>query len=439
MWLVLTLAAVMCLPMLVGARSPAQAAVESTTRVMLVGDSVTHGSSGDWTWRYRLWQHLSRTASVDLVGPRQDVWDNLRNVPGSQDYLVRDFDRDHASYWGGSFAKLVDDRLIADLVTEHRPDVVVEMLGVNDLTWGGEAPSSVLARAREFVAAARSADPGVDVVLAEVPQGWATGAGAFNDGLGRLAAELDSAASRVVLARASSGFRQVADTWDPAHANARGELKLAAAVADALAQVGVGTNYPRPLPSVPLGPRVAPSLSGEEASGALTYLWSGPPGADSHIPLLRDATAGEAWRKPLGEAKLAWDHNGGRWLVGGLVNNHRYQIRLRPVKGYHAAADDRLSRVVTLIPHRRDRFALRVSSPRRGRLLADWPTLRAWRYDVRLRNITRNGRWTVVARSTRDRRVVRRLSPGHRYAVQVVARYTNDVVRSSIGRVRVSR
>ncbi|MFC7503453.1 hypothetical protein, partial [Nocardioides sp. GCM10030258] len=31
---------------------------DDVVRVLIVGDSVTQGSSGDWTWRYRLWRHL---------------------------------------------------------------------------------------------------------------------------------------------------------------------------------------------------------------------------------------------------------------------------------------------------------------------------------------------------------------------------------------------
>ncbi|WP_107484679.1 NPP1 family protein [Streptomyces sp. MJM1172] len=37
---------------------------------MVVGDSMTQGHEGDWTWRYRLWQWFrDQDASVDFVGP----------------------------------------------------------------------------------------------------------------------------------------------------------------------------------------------------------------------------------------------------------------------------------------------------------------------------------------------------------------------------------
>lgn len=39
-------------------------------KVMIVGDSITHGHEGDFTWRYRIWEWFrANNISVDLVGP----------------------------------------------------------------------------------------------------------------------------------------------------------------------------------------------------------------------------------------------------------------------------------------------------------------------------------------------------------------------------------
>jgi hypothetical protein len=38
--------------------------------VMVVGDSITQGHEGDWTWRYRLWEWFrDEGIAVDFVGP----------------------------------------------------------------------------------------------------------------------------------------------------------------------------------------------------------------------------------------------------------------------------------------------------------------------------------------------------------------------------------
>lgn len=43
---------------------------KEATRVMIVGDSLTHCHEGDYTWRYRIWDwFLSQNVAVDFVGP----------------------------------------------------------------------------------------------------------------------------------------------------------------------------------------------------------------------------------------------------------------------------------------------------------------------------------------------------------------------------------
>jgi hypothetical protein len=40
------------------------------TRIMVVGDSISQGVEGDWTWRYRLWEWFkSQDIAIDYVGP----------------------------------------------------------------------------------------------------------------------------------------------------------------------------------------------------------------------------------------------------------------------------------------------------------------------------------------------------------------------------------
>ena len=112
----------------------ARASLPEPVRILLVGDSVTQGSSGDWTWRYRLWQHLvADGVGVDLVGPSDDLYDNVTGQRGSHEYVDPAFDQDHAARWGMQFA--TQDVPVADLVAEYHPDVVVEGLGLNDLAW----------------------------------------------------------------------------------------------------------------------------------------------------------------------------------------------------------------------------------------------------------------------------------------------------------------
>jgi lysophospholipase L1-like esterase len=322
--------------------SSAPGTAQRPVRILLVGDSVTQGSAGDWTWRYRLWRQLVGTGvRVDLVGPRDDLFDNVTGLFGSHAYLDPAFDQDHAARWGMLFAG--QDEPIGNLVDEFHPDVVVELLGVNDLAWNHALSGEVEQLARGFVTDARAADPDVDVVLGALPQTWIRGVPEYDAGLATLAEELDTDSSRVVTATPAAPFVEGTDTWDAAHPTASGEVKVAAGVTDALAGLGIGWEYPRPLPDVPLGPRIPAQLSATPGDGEAELSWVSPPGATAEYVWVRDTTTGQPW------TRLPDPVTGSSWTAGGLVDGHVFELRLQAAKG-SVAAEDLYSNVVTVRP-----------------------------------------------------------------------------------------
>lgn len=124
-------------------------------------------------------------------------------------------------------------------------------------------------------------------MLAEATQTWSPGVPDFNARLPQLAAAASLTGAPVVVADADTGYDAFAHTWDEAHPNAAGEVRIAAAVADALAGLGVGPPASRPLPVVPLGPRLAPLLRAVPGDGAATLTWTGPPGATAQLVAAR--------------------------------------------------------------------------------------------------------------------------------------------------------
>jgi lysophospholipase L1-like esterase len=301
-------------------------------RILLVGDSVTQGSSGDWTWRYRLWQHLVEAGvRADLVGPDDDLLDPATRERGSHEYADPDFDQDHAARWGMSF--LDQDHPIGELVDDYHPDVVVEMLGINDLAWRHATAAEVEEEARRFVRDAQAADPDLDVVVGALPQSWVPGVGEYDAALPALAAELATDASDVVVAAAPEPFVQGVDTYDSAHPAASGEVAIAASVADALAGLGIGTPYPRPLPAVPNGPREQATLTAVPADGSAMLSWQLPPGADSAYVWVRDATVGQPWTRQPDPVRVTTA------TVAGLVAGHTYELRLQAARGTAVAQD----------------------------------------------------------------------------------------------------
>ncbi|WP_017605378.1 GDSL-type esterase/lipase family protein [Nocardiopsis alkaliphila] len=242
-------------------------------RIMLAGDSMTHGADGDRTWRYHLWNHLEpHVEGLDFVGPftapatpeqivSPEVAGTARGEgdPEGVDYRDPDFDQDHNARWGRSLADAATT-ITAD-VAEHRPHVLCVMIGINDLLHPiGE--EEMERRIRAYVEGARRGNPNVHILIAQAPpitlvekdQGFALRLYVYNELVRELAEELSMVHSRVVsfdLAKAES-WDPWTDTYDGTHPNEGGELKIAAGFADALSRsFGLGPGYQRPLPIVP--------------------------------------------------------------------------------------------------------------------------------------------------------------------------------------------
>lgn len=71
-------------------------------RFLFVGDSMTIGRSGDFTWRYRMWQHLRATlgdGGYAITGPRAELYDTEAGALLSHAYGDLTSPRPHAVTW----------------------------------------------------------------------------------------------------------------------------------------------------------------------------------------------------------------------------------------------------------------------------------------------------------------------------------------------------
>ncbi len=222
---------------------------------MPVGDSMTIGSAGEHTWRYRMWQHLRDThgGPFALVGPRETLYDKATESPSSYAYADPEFPRAHLAGWGEGWQHMVP--LIADAVRAHRADVLLVSLGLIDLGFYTNAEQTA-ENVRAFVAEARTANPRVRlVVLPVIPNvravddpPFAAQVARFNELLAKAVADLDQPRSPLLLASPPPSYDIGRDTYDGTHPNASGEHKIAGAFADAMHQawdLGEPYNGPR--------------------------------------------------------------------------------------------------------------------------------------------------------------------------------------------------
>jgi lysophospholipase L1-like esterase len=159
-------------------------------KVMVVGDSISHGHEGDWTWRYRLWEWFqSQSVAVDFVGPYSGTTPPEVTAPPSPPlvegdpaapsspprtnggYAVGvspDFDSDHFAVWGRQAAQAMSQ--IRGQIQTYSPDYLLIELGFNDIGWFVSDAAGTLASMKTLVDEARAAKPDIKFAIANVPQ-----------------------------------------------------------------------------------------------------------------------------------------------------------------------------------------------------------------------------------------------------------------------------
>lgn len=224
-------------------------ASEDATRVMVVGDSVTHGQHGNYTWRYFASKQLGDR--VDFVGPHRGTIDGHNTFGGG--YADPDFDQDHAArwglsmwetlYWNSETAPGVTSLMVSD------PEVVVVTLGFNDLIGMNQSPEQTIGHMGEFVSRVRAVNPDVDFVLGSLPQEWYEQIADYNDLLPAAASALSMPGSEVVVTP-TAVLELGVDTYDAAHPTTSGDRLISAAVLSGLGELGIEGPEPQPVPEV---------------------------------------------------------------------------------------------------------------------------------------------------------------------------------------------
>lgn len=319
--------------------SPARAAA---TRIMVVGDSISQGAEGDFTWRYRLAQQLADAgAAVDFVGPwtgtkvlNADHADNSASHNGAYRPGIS-FDSDNLAQWGWQMHQAKD--VIGSRVTAELPDYLLVELGFNDLGWGVNQPAGVLNDLEWFIFHARAAKPDIKILVANVPHRTPLEVNPnlpamisnYNSLLANRVPQLSNAVSPVALVDIDGPFDENRDAYDGLHPNVRGEYVIAKAFADRLA-AGFGLGTPLTIPaSLPanLAPGAPAGISAAPVDDKIRVSWSHVFGATGYQFWQRDLTTGSAWQK--GQLDIGADS----WTADLLPAGHRMEFQVRTTRG----------------------------------------------------------------------------------------------------------
>jgi lysophospholipase L1-like esterase len=313
-------------------------------RIMIVGDSITQGSSGDYTWQYRLYEHLlADGVHPTMVGPYGWLFNNVASVQGDHSYADPNFEHANDATWGMALFREKD--AIGGKVTKYRPDYLLVMLGLNDLFWFGFSQSVMAQNLASFIAAARAARPHIRIVFGLIPPdihqrkpSFAASVASYNRTITSTAARLSTTASPLAVAHDGAHISVAADLWDGTHPNANGEIRIAAAFADALAsRYHLGKVYPKPFPVLPTGPLTSPHLTVRPSKkvGQAVLSWTLSPGAGSYFIYIKDVTKGDTTfnRLPL---PLPAAQN--PWTAGLLTIGDTYAFKVQACKGVDCGA-----------------------------------------------------------------------------------------------------
>lgn len=197
------------------------AAVPSRSiRIMPLGDSITEASSGFGSYRYSLWQELTREGfALDFVGSMAGT--------GGERSTSEEFDSDHEGHPGWRADEVADK--IEGWARSAQPDVVLVHLGTNDLAQG-QPPSDVIQDLTTIVGRLRIVNPQLHILLAQIIPMRADGPPdvlKLNEGIAALAAETSTLASPIESVDQFTGFDHAGMTWDGIHPNREGNRRLA--------------------------------------------------------------------------------------------------------------------------------------------------------------------------------------------------------------------
>jgi lysophospholipase L1-like esterase len=263
---------------------------------MVVGDSISHGQEGDYTWRFRLAQWAADTSQnlkMTYVGPYKGTnpvvfpsppapaplqgqsppsnAPDFTNGAGYAAGIGSEWDTGHFAAWGRQVAE--DKSRIQQMVAAYQPDILLVELGFNDIGWFVSDAMGALQSMEQLVSNARAIKADIKIAIANIPQrtylngrdDLVANTNQYNDLLKSAITAWTQAGSPIGLVDLYGSYSCTPNggcpaAYDGLHPNELGEYQIAAAFSRTMASsFGIG-RAPLTIPAVvPTRPTPVPS------------------------------------------------------------------------------------------------------------------------------------------------------------------------------------
>ncbi len=330
-------------------------------KIMVVGDSISQGLEGDFTWRYRLFEYLrENNVKMTFVGPWVGTFalppSQPEGYPGVAAAPVHDgayrpgiaFPSANLAQWGWTVRQAKDVAGLAAL--RYQPDYLLIELGFNDLAFNLSSPAGLTGELHTLIVNVQKMRPSIKILVANVihgepsgaPETLATRISEYNSALSTQAADWSTEESPVALANIDTPYEPTVDSYDGVHPNAAGEIAIAKAFADALvSRYGVGPRFTAPPVTVKeIRPSTPQAISAASSSGKIHVQWSHSFGAEGYTLYSRDLTSGQQFQKsPL---PLTADS----WTFDGLIGGDTYEYQVSAIRGTYESGRSSIATAV---------------------------------------------------------------------------------------------
>lgn len=218
------------------------ARAEQVYTILPLGDSITQAEINRASYRYPLWKKLvDSDLKFDFVGSLKKQQDRYsKGTPPQPDYKGKSFDRDHEGHFGWRIDEILKGRefdngsgsgRLADWVKGYEADIALVHLGTND-AFVGQSNESSVEELKEVIRILREDNPQTIILLAILAPvkhrpGNAGAVESLNEAIPRVAEDMHTEASPVILVDHFSGLDAEEDTYDGVHPNESGEEKMA--------------------------------------------------------------------------------------------------------------------------------------------------------------------------------------------------------------------